>query len=159
MAGAGEDILDAGQRRYEQEDSMFSYRNCNIVEMGGEVIGMLVSFSIVTDPDYVEPDPVLAPYSALAEPDSFYVCAMAVTEPFRGLGIGGDLLDLAEDRAREHGLTKLSLIIFEANAGAKRLYERRGYLARLRRPVVPHRLIKHDGDALLMVRHLKEKAE
>ena len=41
--------------------------------------------------------------------------------------------------------------MFEQNAVAKRLYERRGFREVDRRPVVPHELIHYMGDALLMV--------
>lgn len=34
-AEPGEDVLDVGQRRYEQEDSVFSYQNCSIVDLRG----------------------------------------------------------------------------------------------------------------------------
>ena len=30
LAKPGEDILDVGERRYEREDSVFSYKNCTI---------------------------------------------------------------------------------------------------------------------------------
>ncbi len=36
LAEPGEDLLDVGQRRYEQEDSVFSYRNCSMVDRKGE---------------------------------------------------------------------------------------------------------------------------
>jgi len=45
----GEEILDVGQKRYENPDSHFSYKNCTIAEYNHEVIGMLVAF-----PMYVE---------------------------------------------------------------------------------------------------------
>lgn len=45
----------------------------------------------------------------------------------------------------------MSLIVFEQNTEAKRLYERHGFREVTRRPVVPHQLIRYTGDALLMV--------
>lgn len=154
LAGPGEDLLDVGQKRYEREDSVFSFRNATIVEQDGVVIGMLVAFPMVVDPEYVEEDPVLVPYSVLEEPDSYYICAMAVDEGFRGAGTGRQLLALAEDQARERGLTNLSLIVFAENAGAKSLYDRHGFVEKQREAVVPHPLIHHSGDALLMVREI-----
>ena len=79
---------------------------------------------------------------------------MAVLPQYRGQGIGHRLLELAEANAREHELGKLSLIVFDENAGAKRLYERTGFEECARAPIVPHPLIHHKGDALLMVRNL-----
>ncbi len=63
---------------------------------------------------------------------------------------------LAEQHARERRLNKLSLIVFEQNDGAKRLYERLGYQVVAREPVVPHPLIHHTGNALLMVKVLSQ---
>lgn len=124
LAEPGEDILEVGRKRYEREDSAFSYRNCTIVEADGDVIAMLVAFPMHVDPDEHETDPVLAPYSELEEDNSYYICGMAVFPEYRGRGIGTRLLELAEELAHEEGFDKLSLIVFEQNEGAKRLYER-----------------------------------
>jgi ribosomal protein S18 acetylase RimI-like enzyme len=157
LADPGEDILDVGRRRYEREDTVFSYRSATVVERDGKVIAMLVSFPMIIDENYVEEDPVLAPYSVLEEPDSYYVCAMAVFPEYRGQRIGHRLLSLAEDKARNNALTRLSLIVFERNEGAKRLYERNGYCEKAREPVVRHPLINYDGDAVLMVKEIEAK--
>lgn len=154
LAEPGEDILAVGQRRYEREDSLFSYRNCTLVEEDGQVAGMLVAFPMHADPARSEDDPVLAPYSRLEEDDSYYICGMALLPGYRGRGIGTELLALAEAQARARGYGKLSLIVFEQNAGAKRLYERSGYREAMRAAVHPHPLIRYTGDALLMVRAL-----
>ncbi len=154
LAQPGEDILDVGQRRYEREDSVFSYRNCTVVEVAGGIAGMLVAFPLYADGDAVETDPVLAPYSRLEEDNSYYICGMAVFPEHRGRGIGHRLLDLAEKNARANGFAKLSLIVFEQNEGAKRLYDRTGYRETARQAVVPHPLIHYAGDAILMVKQL-----
>ena len=155
LAAPGEDILDVGRRRYEREGIPFSYQNCRMVEHDGRIIGMLVAFPMKVDADYVETDPVLLPYSVLEEDESYYVCGMAVDADFRGQGIGSELLAEAERACRRLGLQKLSLIVFEQNARARRLYERSGYVEQNRHPVVAHPLIHYTGDALLMVKHLE----
>lgn len=154
LARPGEDILDVGRRRYEREGTPFSYENCTLVELQGAVIGMLVAFPMEIDKENEEADPVLVPYSVLEEDRSYYICGMAVEEPHRGRGIGSRLLEEAEDACRRLGFEKLSLIVFEQNAGARRLYQRHGYVERLRHRVVPHPLIHYTGDALLMVKDL-----
>ena len=58
-------------------------------------------------------DPVLAPYARLEEPDSHYICGVAVFAEHQGQGLGGRFLDLAEAQTRERDLGKLSLIVFE----------------------------------------------
>jgi ribosomal protein S18 acetylase RimI-like enzyme len=159
LAGPGEDILDVGQRRYEQEDSVFSYNSCTMVEIDGKVVGMLVAFPMPADSSETDGDedvdPVLAPYRVLEEPDSYYICGMALFDRYRGRGVGRRLLKLAEEHARQLDLRKLSLIVFEQNAGARSLYEREGFVEKMRVPVVRHPLIHYQGDALLMVKDLE----
>ncbi|HSS62987.1 MAG TPA: GNAT family N-acetyltransferase [Gammaproteobacteria bacterium] len=158
LAEPGEDLLDVGRRRYEREESVFSYRNCTVAVLEGEVLGMLIAFPMRVDEKAgeEESDPVLAPYGKLEEDNSYYICGVALFPPYRGHGLGSRFLELAENQARERKLPKLSLIVFEQNAGARRLYERRGYLEVAREPVVPHPLIQHTGDALLMVKRVRD---
>ncbi|NVK42943.1 MAG: GNAT family N-acetyltransferase [Oceanospirillaceae bacterium] len=154
LAADGEDILDVGRRRYENAQSLFSYRSCTLVELDGRVVGMLVAFPMHVDPAATETDPVLAPYSKLEADNSYYICGMALFPEYRGRGIGTELLDLAERQARAQGLDKTSLIVFEQNEGAYRLYQRSGYREVDRAAVVPHPLIHYSGDAVLMVKTL-----
>lgn len=155
IAEPGEDILDVGRKRYEREGTAFSYESCTMVESDGEIVGMLVAFPMRVDPsEEEETDPVLVPYSKLEEDNSYYICGMALFPEFRGRGIGSRLLALAEEHAREKGFDKLSLLVFEQNAGAKRLYERNGYREVARAPVHPHPLVHYTGDALLMVKEV-----
>ena len=155
LAEPGEDILDVGRRRYEREGTAFSYENCTVVERDGGIVGMLVAFPMHVDPsDEEESDPVLAPYSKLEEDNSYYICGTALFPEHRGRGIGSRLLALAEEHAREKGYGKMSLLIFEQNAGAKRLYDKSGYRVVGREPVYPHPLIHYTGDALLMIKDI-----
>jgi ribosomal protein S18 acetylase RimI-like enzyme len=155
LAAPGEDILDVGSRRYEREGTPFSYQNCKLVELDGAVVGMLVAFPMEVQEGRAEIDPVLLPYRVLEEDQSYYICGMAVDPEHRGKGIGSRLLDEAGRACRELGLRKLSLVVFEQNAGARRLYERSGFVVKRRHPVVPHPLIHYAGDALLMVKDLE----
>jgi ribosomal protein S18 acetylase RimI-like enzyme len=154
LAEPGEDILDVGRRRYEQEESVFSYRNCTVVEINETVIGMLVTFPMYVDPAETQSDPVLKPYSKLEEDNSYYICGMAVFPEYRGCGIGTQLLALAEEKAVEQGFSKMSLIVFEQNTGACRLYLRKDYRETRRERIIPHPLIHYTGDAILMVKKL-----
>ena len=154
LAEPGEDIVTVGRRRYEREDSAFSYRNCTVVEVESKVVGMLVAFPMHVDPTDEESDPVLAPYSKLEEDNTYYVCGVALFPEYRGRGIGTRLMALAEEHARHKGLSKISLIVFEENTGASQLYERAGYCEAKREPVYPHPLIHCTGDAILMVKDI-----
>jgi ribosomal protein S18 acetylase RimI-like enzyme len=116
---------------------------------------MLVAFPMFVDEDAEpEDDPVLAPYSKLEEKNSYYLCGVAVFPHYWNGGIGTQLMALAEEQAREKGLTKLSLIVFEQNEGAKRLYDRLGYREIAREAIVTHPLIHYSGDAILMVKQM-----
>jgi ribosomal protein S18 acetylase RimI-like enzyme len=155
LAKPGEDILEVGRRRYERQGTAFSYENCTMVESDEKGVGMLVAFPMHVDPsEDEETDPVLAPYSKLEEDNSYYICGMALFPEHRGRGIGSRLLALAEDHARAKGYDKLSLLVFEQNEAAKRLYERNGYREVARAPVYPHPLVHYTGDALLMVKEI-----
>jgi ribosomal protein S18 acetylase RimI-like enzyme len=156
LAQPGEDILDVGRRRYEREGTPFSYENCKMVELQGSVVGMLVAFPMEVDEGYEQADPILVPYSALEEDQSYYICGMAVEQEHRGKGMGTRLLEEAEQTCQRLGFAKLSLIVFEQNVKARRLYERGGYSERRRHAVVPHSLIHYTGDALLMVKQIGE---
>ncbi len=154
LARPGETLLDVGQRRYEQEESVFSYCNCTVACIEDRVAGMLVAFPTpVTPPDNdTNIDPVLLPYRRLEADNSYYICGMAVLPEYRRRGIGARFLRIAEENARALGYARMSLVVFEQNRDALRLYERNGYLEVARESIVPHPLIRMTGDALLMVK-------
>lgn len=158
LAAPGEDLAAVGARRYAREGVAFSYRNCVIAECEGEVAGMLHTFPMAHDPEATpETDPVLRPYSELEDPGSLYVSGVALFPGRRGSGIGTRLIAAAKARARDLGLPRLSLICFERNEGAMRLYRRLGFREIARRPLVPHPMLHYaEGDALLLVRDLGE---
>lgn len=147
--------IQVGAERYAREGVAFSYQNCLVVEQDGAVVGMLHAFPMETPPPDAEPeqDPVLRPYSELEEYGSLYISGIALDPACRGQGLGTRLLAAAEERARTLGLERLSLICFEKNEQAMRLYARLGYREAARRPLVPHPTLTYrDGDAVLLVR-------
>lgn len=159
FAEPGQDILEFGAARYAEEDTQFSYKNAVFAESDGEVLGMLLAFPMQeTEIEETEIDPVLLPYTKLEQYGSYYICAMAVFEQFRGMGIGTKLLEIAEQQAKERGLSQLSLLVFEQNEGAVRLYERNGFYEIKREQMVPHELIHYTGDVLLMVKELNNSS-
>lgn len=157
LAKPGEDILDVGERRYEREDTFFSYKNCTVVEVDGVISGMMVAFPIVAD-DEVDEDPVLAPYSRLEEDNSYYICGVALYPEYRGKGIGHQFMALAKKQAMLEGIHKLSLIVFEDNENALGIYQELGYKEIKRERIVQHPMIQHSGDAILMVQTLNDPA-
>lgn len=154
LAEPGEALEDVGTRRYARVDEDFSYQHCLIVEVGGVVAGMLHSYPMHSTGEPVD-DPVLRPASELEDPGSLYISAVALFPEYRNHGIGGALLEAAQQRALQLKLPRTSLLCFEANLAAMRLYERLDYREVDRRTLVPHPCLHYDsGDAVLMVKSL-----
>lgn len=158
----GLSLIEIGTKRYAQEQTDFSYQNCVVVECNGEVIGMMVSFPLKasvaeSEPNsevanHFEPD-VLAPYNRLKlkAPKTWYIGGIALFPAFRGQGIGTQLLDIARIQAQSQGFQKLSLLAFEQNKRAVKLYERNRFKVIERTSVVPDELIHYTGNVLLML--------
>jgi ribosomal protein S18 acetylase RimI-like enzyme len=118
---------------------------------------MAHSYPMDGDPDAApETDPVLRPYSELEDHRSLYVAGLAVIEGLRGQGLGTRLMAAIAERARRLDRPRISLICFERNEAAMRLYRRLGYRELARRPIVPHPALRHgEGDAVLLARELR----
>ncbi|HKY93782.1 MAG TPA: GNAT family N-acetyltransferase [Kiloniellales bacterium] len=159
LAGPDDLLLAVGAKRYARDDIPCSYKNCLVAERAGRIIGMVHSVPIEDDlPDCYIPelpgDAVLKPYKELTshQPPSLFVSGLAVFPAARRQGVGSRLLAAVRERARGLGLDQLSLICFEPNEGACRLYRSQGFAVTARRPLVPHPLLHYSaGDALLMV--------
>ncbi len=152
LEAPGRSLIDVGAERYAREDVAFSYQNCLIAEVDGEIAGMAHCFEM-PESEGEETDPVLRPYAELEDAGSLYISGIAVRPEHRGAGIGTRLLEAAHERARMLGLPRVSLICFERNTGAMRLYLRHGYTEADRRALVPHPTLHYtEGDAVLLVR-------
>ncbi|MBD3886341.1 N-acetyltransferase [Phormidium tenue FACHB-886] len=135
-------ILEAPGTWYVGHHALFTYlQPTSTVETKIEQLTR-----ILAEPS--EPD-VLAPYS-LEAPGTWYVCALALFPEFRGQGIGTQFLQLAHQQAAERGFSELSLLCFEQNAGALKFYQRNGFEIIDRASIIPHPLIDHTGNILLM---------
>lgn len=154
IARPGQPLEEVGAARYARTGTAFSYENCLLAMRNGEIVGMAHAFPMEPrSPDEIEDDPVMMPYSELEDAGSFYVAGLAVHEGHRGIGIGGVLMECVEGLAIMKGCPRVSLICFERNEAAMRLYRRRGYREIARRPIVPHPSLRYgQGDALLLVR-------
>ncbi|NQW09165.1 MAG: GNAT family N-acetyltransferase [Alphaproteobacteria bacterium] len=155
VATPGQSLEDAGAARYARTGVAFSFENCLVVERNGEVVAMAHAFPMdAPSPGAeAETDPVLRPYAELEDYGSFYLAGLAVDEPMRGWGIGTRLLNAVISRARGRGLRRVSLICFDGNRDAMRLYTRRGFHEMDRRSIVPHPCLHYtDGDAILLAK-------
>ena len=153
------DPLDIGERTYQNPQGDYSFNKTTMLVINGEVAGMLLAFGMPeAEPRNPENRPaaddenVFAPYIYLEQPNSWYICGVALHPQYRGHGLGTRLMALANDQAKEGGFKTLSLVAFEQNKGAVSLYDKLGYTVVDQSPIVPHPLIHYDGNALLMIR-------
>lgn len=80
--------------------------------------------------------------------------SLAVAPQWRGQGIGGKLLALAEAQARRAGATELRLEVRSSSRRLKGLYGRRGFTAKAKLPGY----YADGADALRMAKRLDRKA-
>jgi RimJ/RimL family protein N-acetyltransferase len=81
----------------------------------------------------VDGDEILGSVHVQPSRHGFGELGMAVTQEWRGQGVGSALLAAAIDWARENGLHKLSLVVFAHNAAAISLYRKFGFVEEGRR--------------------------
>lgn len=140
MAEGDETAWDVGRKRAAREEGSFSYRNAAIIEHDGQAAGCLIGYPIPEAPEPIAPDlpAMFVPLQELEDlaPATWYVNILAVMTECRGLGLGTELLALADANARGLGLGGVSLIVSDGNTGARRLYERCGYAETATRPMV-----------------------
>jgi ribosomal protein S18 acetylase RimI-like enzyme len=124
----GEDPFTVGARRAARDEGAFSWRNAVIAEAGGAVAGLLVTYRIGNRPEPVDDQPgMFQPLQMLENRalGTHYVNVLATYPAFRRRGVATRLLDAAERQAA--GASGLSLIVANANAPARRLYEGFGF--------------------------------
>jgi ribosomal protein S18 acetylase RimI-like enzyme len=131
--------IEVGRRKMLSETDIFSWRSATIAEGNGEVAGMLLGYR---EPDRPTPAPADTPPFLLplleleAEASGkWFISMLGVYPEWRGQGVGSALLDVAERKCAETGGAGLALITEDVNEGARRLYERRGFRLRAKRPM------------------------
>jgi len=159
-AAEGQSAYDVGMTRARREQGAFSYPNATVLVSEGKVAGMLLAYLQPAEFDLEEeldgvPD-FLVPIVELEclAPGSFYINALAVYPEHRSRGFGSQLMAEAERLARQKGADTLSLVAFEGNKNAVRLYEHLGFSVVARRESVDHESTAHAGYEFLMTREL-----
>jgi ribosomal protein S18 acetylase RimI-like enzyme len=149
------DVLANG---LEKDVYPHTFRSCIVAETEQNVVGMAMSypaaFHCLSDElmDFIPRDRLerfYAFYSTRVE-GSYYLDALSVDEPYRGLGIGRALLEKTKIKAQNEGYTELSLIVFSENTQAIALYQQQGFTGIKNIALEPHELIPHKGGCLLM---------
>lgn len=140
MAEPGETAWDVGRRRAQRDEGSFSWRNALVADEGSGAVGCLVGYVVAEDPPPPPRDmpAMFVPLDALerAASGTWYINVLAVLPDARGRGIGSALIDAARDATAEAGVSGLSLIVSDANEGARRLYARHGFAEVMERPMV-----------------------
>jgi ribosomal protein S18 acetylase RimI-like enzyme len=141
MAGSGETPWDVGRMRARREEGGFSYRNAVVMDCDGEVVAGIVGYLLPDLPEAIDYDKMPAMFVPAQElenlaPGTWYLNALATRPQFRGRGYGARLLALAERLAKDQGAKGVSILVSDANSGARRLYRRCGYREFAKRPMV-----------------------
>jgi ribosomal protein S18 acetylase RimI-like enzyme len=139
QAGAGESPWDVGLKRARRGIGGFAYRNTVVREAEGRIAACLVSYPLRDAPQLYDQVPImLAPMFELENivPGTWFVNVLATYAEHRGKGYGTELLHIAEVLAHDAQCGGMSLIVSDANAEARRLYERHGYGEHATRPIV-----------------------
>jgi ribosomal protein S18 acetylase RimI-like enzyme len=157
MAEPGEGVWDVGRRRARREEGGFSYRNAVLREEDGRVVACLIGYPLPDGPepiDLAQTPPMFVPLQELENlaPGTWYVNVLATYPGHRGHGHGTRLLGLAEELAAASGSEGLSIIVSDANAGARRLYERRGYRVAAERAMVKEEWANAGANWLLLLK-------
>jgi ribosomal protein S18 acetylase RimI-like enzyme len=158
MAGPGETASEVGEKRAARETGSFSYRNATIIEHEGHAAGSLIGYGVPDEPEPIPSDmPALfVPLQKLENlaPDTWYVNVLAVLPEYRGAGLGTKLLGLAEANGRKFAKRGMSVVVSNANTGARRLYERLGYRAAGRCSMVKEDWINDGTEWVLLTKSL-----
>ncbi|MEO1089039.1 MAG: GNAT family N-acetyltransferase [Pseudomonadota bacterium] len=158
LAEPGESGWDVGRRRAARDTGSFSYRNATMIEADGEAAGCLIGYIIPDDPEplAVDTPAMFAPLQELENlaPGTWYVNVLAVLPAHRNRGLGAAMLAHADATARGLARHAMSVIVSDANPGARRLYERSGYLEAARRPMVKEDWINDGENWVLLTKSL-----
>lgn len=157
MTEAGQSPFEVGRGRARRDEGAFTWRNAHIAEIDGDVAGALIGYRIPDTADpagFEELAPIVRPLAELeAEaPSHWYVNVLAVFPEYRGMGIGSALLRHADLIGKAVAPAGMAIIVASENAGAVKLYQRCGYRAAARRPVVPFPGYRRGGDWLLLTK-------
>jgi ribosomal protein S18 acetylase RimI-like enzyme len=162
LKSPGQSVLEFGRERAARETGGFSYKHAVVAEIGGEVAASLVGYRLDDPYDLgilAETPEIVRPLVRLEAkaPGSWYVNVLATFPEFRRMGIGGQLLAVAQGKAREQGAPFLSVIVGSWNEPAARLYGGAGYSALAREPAILFPGCPHKGDWVLMLRPLTKE--
>ncbi len=143
----GRNTTDIVATTYLQPNHDLSYQNVTFAERNNVIAGMVSGYSAEQHRDSTDRPlkqaagkynlrmivvsivfaPLLRIIDTIADGD-FYLQAIAVDKEHDGKGVGTALMDSIEDKAIARGSARIVLDVSAQNEGARRLYERRGWI-------------------------------
>ena len=133
-------------RLFAMRSNRFSYQFSQVFSPSGEIAGLVVSYpglllkslELPTALRVVQAIGIFGFFRFVrkalpllnvkeAEPDEYYISNIAVLPAQQGHGLGSQMLQLIEKKAREQGYKKISLTVDIENEGAYALYCRTGF--------------------------------
>lgn len=140
LAESGQTAWQVGQQRVRRDAGGSSWRNGIVVETEAGIVACLFGYPLAEVPEPIDASmpAMFVPLQELENLASgtWYVNILAVSPGQRGRGLGTSLLQLADRLAVAGGRRGTSVIVADANQGARRLYERCGYAETTTRPMV-----------------------
>lgn len=142
----------------ESDDEPYSYNNVIVAEENGQVVGMALSFPseyhhITEEMAQFFPSDRLSrlrPFYTANVEQSLFLDALCVDEAYQKKGVGSHLIQRTKQKAHESGYQVLSLIVFNDNTKAQRVYQKNGFEVVEEISLDAHELIPHEGGCLLM---------
>ena len=141
MIEGDESPWEIGRQRARRETGSFSYLNTVVRQDGDAVVAALIGYPLADVPEPVDYDDIPKMFVPLQQLEdlaagTWYVNVLASYPECRGKGYGTDLLEIADRLGKDTGRSGMSIIVSDANDGARRLYERCGYTETARREMV-----------------------
>jgi ribosomal protein S18 acetylase RimI-like enzyme len=154
LAQPGEDPWEIGARR---QASRAAKGQIVVIDEGQGPVAGLTCYRIGLAPEPLDGiPPLFRPMQELENLalESWYVNVLAALPEARGRGLGTCLLGLAEEIARAEAIGRMSVIVADNNAGARRLYRRQGYADAARRTMVKNGWQTDGTEWLLLLKDL-----
>ena len=120
----------------EREDSQYSYKNCYVCEVDGEVAGAICSYDgsrlyelrKALFEELQRRDATLdKKVTDECESGELYIDSIAVFKEYRGQGIAKALIARVEEKSRELQIRTLGLLVDDENPNAAKLYTSLGF--------------------------------
>lgn len=161
-SNSGQSALELAHRSIQTDLGSVSHcSNWDVIEHNGAVVAGLNSYLLLA---VVEPEDTQTRVAMVTRPlnqlktiaeGSWYIASVSVFVEGRGIGAGTTLIEVAERKARQSGVEKLSLMVGSFNKRARELYERMGFTEWDRREFIPFPGADSEGFWILMVKRIQ----